>query len=797
MLKPIRSGDLIALVIAVLLYASPLSAQRRAAPKKPAASLPSAVSQAPDPIPTFDTLLSAESYRFYSEVRNVGQLVRSPALTDILDPLMKLAAPPKEFQTVLKWLNQHAEALAGSRMFAASWPAKPKLPNVLIAIEFASTEEAQKFDSELRRFMPTLMPAAEPTASPQTETPRSPSSAAPVAGPGERLPYHVKQAGTLILISDQPFMFRSLSPRGSKPLAEDQNFTQARNRFASESIFLYVDLKSIEKEERERQQKYEKDEQQRIDSEAANPTKPEFTAESVTPSEPPPTENLPPPDPDVVVQPAPETQLTTSSALSTTALPAASPEPEVINPAMLSLGSILFGGETKWPEAIGAAVTLEGDSYVVRALILNGSENKFSAIPFIPQFASGPPLLPASPGIFPSDTKFFATASLDYSQIYEGALKAIANAEELARKYRSGPASMDNRRSESPFAIYEKKLGIKIKEDLLPLLGNEFAVTLPDNLSNTLASPGPSPEGPKTSNDKKENTARPADPAPVIAIAVKDKEALRKLIPRIIETMAFKGANLFAQTEKRDGTEITSYANLISYAFVGDFLVLSPDPAATKHLVDSYLNNQTLSSDGHFRNSSRWQPRQVLGQVYVAPDLMQRYTSLLVAGGPANNKVTDFLNGLNPVIEPVTYALSNEGVGPLHELHVPKNLLLLMIAQTSRQANEPQPGTNEGDAKSALRTVLSAQAVFKETQGKGRYGTLDELVSAELLDRETMQRHSYRIVIAASGDKFEATAVPSEYGQTGRMSFFIDESGVLRGGDHGGGPATVSDDPVN
>ena len=63
-------------------------------------------------------------------------------------------------------------------------------------------------------------------------------------------PYQMKQTGSLVLISDIAFTFKNLRPRGSKALEEDQNFLLARNRFASESLFLYVDLKSIEKAER-------------------------------------------------------------------------------------------------------------------------------------------------------------------------------------------------------------------------------------------------------------------------------------------------------------------------------------------------------------------------------------------------------------------------------------------------------------------------------------------------------------------------------------------------------------------
>ena len=158
---------------------------------------------------------------------------------------------------------------------------------------------------------------------------------------------------------------------------------------------------------------------------------------------------------------------------------------------------------------------------------------------------------------------------------------------------------------------------------------------------------------------------------------------MRRLIPKLIESFGLKGASLLAQTEKRDDTEITSYAGVFSYAFVGNFLVLSPDPAATRHVVDSFLNHQTLSSNSHFRNTIRWQPRQVLGQVYVAPDLVERYFPIAMTGAPGNDKLRDFLSRLSPVLDPVSYALTNDGLGPLHELHVPRNMLMLLVAGLS------------------------------------------------------------------------------------------------------------------
>jgi uncharacterized protein DUF3352 len=802
------------LVVAIVILASPLVAQQRrtAPPKKPA------VAVVPEPAPTFDTLLSTETYKVYTEVRGVGALMRSSAIQDLLDPVMKLASPPKEFKTLVKWLNAHSDALAGSRMLVASWPSKLNIPNIFIAVEFSNPEEAQKFERELRGFVPTLLPTPTPTPAPKPASPTAsgrPNISASASEEKESEPslppYQIKQSGSLVLMADKPIEFRKLRPRGSKLLEEDPNFGLARNRFSSEPLFLYVDVKSIEKEEQDRRQKWE-EEQRRLESVPSAPkaedssgqTNSRVTVQSsleVSTPEPLPQEApIPPGSPQIAFGTTSANSGTLRGVDGSSAADSANTrEMEEMSGAFYSLYGALFGGQQNWPEAVSAAIAFEGDAYVVRALVGSGAENKPSAIPFVPQFISGPPLVSQAASVFPADTALFVTASLDYPQIYDGMVKAIANAEELAKKYGRQPAGAheppEHSQPPSPFAVYEKKLGIKIKDDVLPLLGNELAFALPrtapvvTDANVDAAKPGAERIGPRDS--------RASEPNPIIAIAIKDREAVRRLIPKLVEAFAFKGANLFAQAEKRDDTEIISYAGVLSYAFVGDFLVLSPDAAATHRVVDSYLSQQTLGSDSRFRNSTRWQARQLLGTIYVAPDVLERYFPFGGnAGLTANEKTREYLAQLNPIIDPITYSLSNDGLGPLHELHVPKTLLMLMIAGVSNVGSQTPLITNEAIAMSMMRTVVSAEATFQATEGAGRYGSLEELLSAGLISKEVIHKYGYKIEVTASSNKFEATAVPVEYGKTGRLSYFVDDSGVVRGGDHGGGAATIADKEI-
>jgi hypothetical protein len=65
-----------------------------------------------------------------------------------------------------------------------------------------------------------------------------------------------------------------------------------------------------------------------------------------------------------------------------------------------------------------------------------------------------------------------------------------------------------------------------------------------------------------------------------------------------------------------------------------------------------------------------------------------------------------------------------------------------------------------------------------------------------MVQKELLDNVGYKIEVTVSGDKFEATAVPLEYNKTGRLSYFVDQSAIVRGGDHAGGPAKVGDRPV-
>lgn len=110
---------------------------------------------------------------------------------------------------------------------------------------------------------------------------------------------------------------------------------------------------------------------------------------------------------------------------------------------------------------------------------------------------------------------------------------------------------------------------------------------------------------------------------------------------------------------------------------------------------------------------------------------------------------------------------------------------------------------NEGSAMASLRTISSAEMVYYSTVGAGKYGTLNDLAKAGLLDAKlatgTKNGYHFTVELTTNEDNvegFAAVGVPITYRSTGMRSFYIDETSVLRAGDNSGGPSTKMDEPL-
>lgn len=112
---------------------------------------------------------------------------------------------------------------------------------------------------------------------------------------------------------------------------------------------------------------------------------------------------------------------------------------------------------------------------------------------------------------------------------------------------------------------------------------------------------------------------------------------------------------------------------------------------------------------------------------------------------------------------------------------------------------------NESYAVGSLRVIHGAQITYLSTYGSGQFGTPEQLFNSNLVTTGFVLSYIWRGYVATftvtpqtmtEPSRFTVAIVPVVYGRTGKNSYFIDETGVLRGGDKNGGPANQSDPPV-
>jgi hypothetical protein len=126
-------------------------------------------------------------------------------------------------------------------------------------------------------------------------------------------------------------------------------------------------------------------------------------------------------------------------------------------------------------------------------------------------------------------------------------------------------------------------------------------------------------------------------------------------------------------------------------------------------------------------------------------------------------------------------------------------LLLPILAGCNSRPAEQAPqviAANEMAAISRLRSIATAESQYSINSG-GTYATLDQLINDRLIsDPSEGKLTGYRYAVKVRQGGFEATAVPIQTGISGRRSFYIDETRVIRGADKRGEQAGPSDPEV-
>ena len=100
---------------------------------------------------------------------------------------------------------------------------------------------------------------------------------------------------------------------------------------------------------------------------------------------------------------------------------------------------------------------------------------------------------------------------------------------------------------------------------------------------------------------------------------------------------------------------------------------------------------------------------------------------------------------------------------------------------------------HHNDVQDMMTRISLAQVLYSQSHN-GQFGNMAELIAGGVVpkDIEGTETTGYRfqVIRSADGKSWYATAEPVEYGRTGRLSFYLDASGI-RNGDAGGKPLPV------
>lgn len=640
-------------------------------------------------------------------------------------------------------------------------------------------------------------------------------------------PVFIKRAGSLVVMADKQFTFKKLhGASGAQALLDEPGFQAARARLASDTLFLYFNTTRMNRSTQRQTDEYERQRKLAEAAEAkANPNDAATNMNSrimnsnvtvVVSNSNRNSNDAPPAELSPEKKAELEAEININLEEHNAALEeykreqAAEEEKLKSQPGYAEekqrqerqrefdrqLQRLVFNDSPTggtWAESIGVGASIQGDEIVVRALFVNDSEDQMPRpIPFMPILLSGPQVAPEAASVVPADADIFASASLDLPQMYDY-VASVFKIFDLA----AGAAGEQDKQGlfESQVSAFEKDNKFRIREDLLSSLGNEIALVMPSDFLGVRrgrkAPRGAPADG--SNNDPSKQEPQGFASSPVVIVSLSDKKALQELLPRALEAVGVKGVSAQQLIEKRGDVEVLTFTQA-SAAFIGNYLVMS-DPQTMRWVIDAYNKRETLANSDEFKRAAGWQPRQLLGQVYVSNALLKDtfgdvYKSI---DDIDDQELKSFLSRLDPNPGAVTHTLTKEGNGLLHELHVPKNLLTLISASSVVIQKTATLRTNEAMATYALYRIVSAELDAKE---KGGYVSLDELKNSKRLE-EMPELEGYEIRLTTSGEHFEITATPTDYPKQGRRSFFIDETSVLRGADLGGKTATASTDPVN
>jgi hypothetical protein len=340
------------------------------------------------------------------------------------------------------------------------------------------------------------------------------------------------------------------------------------------------------------------------------------------------------------------------------------------------------------PYAIALGGSIEADAVSVRALLLYGpkkNEGLLSSIMAAAHAGQSRAANFASP-----DAEMFIDVMLDWGKLYEAieslfamfASSAMAN----AASQREGLMQGSLTGAFDPLAAAEASLGFSIKHDLIPTLGNEFAVTL-TGFGKLMNAASLQRKAAAASASTPGQAAKLPAPRFTLMLEVRDPVKFEKLMTQLLTKLSKAPPQPFARAQYRGAT--ISYRKDMAYAITGGFMIAGGSAAEIRRALDAQALGVSLASSRNFQ-TAMGAPRPTMLQVYLSNTVSKSFYQMI-----QTQLTTDDVTLAAPKANgsrsqtPLGVVITPDADGTMIEMRVPTDLALMALS--SMVTSKPAP----------------------------------------------------------------------------------------------------------
>jgi len=224
-------------------------------------------------------------------------------------------------------------------------------------------------------------------------------------------------------------------------------------------------------------------------------------------------------------------------------------------------------------------------------------------------------------------------------------------------------------------AMAEASLGFSFKNDLIPTLGNELAITLSGinaiRTTTTISGPIAISPGQAATGAVKKNS-----PQFMLLVAVRDEAKFERLLGKLLNGPMGASARAVTRTPYR-GATITSSKDF-AYAITGGFLLAGGSVADIRRAIDAHALGSSLATTAEFRQAMHGS-RQATLQAYLSSRLSKELFDSLSKDMAKSGGKAEETAATSQVASAIGLSIIPDDEGLMINAHVPANLALLAL----------------------------------------------------------------------------------------------------------------------